>query len=392
MKKLLFNTLLSLCSIYSIHAQDVSFTFANAQNTNGGNSYEVDVMISSVSGFKLGSGQLYFNYNTAAFGTNVVANSKVTITRPVSSVLGTLVGTPPFQFDFYNNFVENDNNTSRFSFSWQHAFSEACLSGNNITNSAVVLFHLKIDYTGGGAGQSPDLCFESSSGFDNQTFTACGPATCTNADCGSNPGSQITNDSYNCAGASLPVELLFFSAELEAPDKIVLNWETASEMNTSHFEIERSIDGRTWDYWNTVLAKGEGYNLSNYEMCDNELPKNLLSNIIYYRLKMVDWDGFFEYSDIRNVAFKRNSMKIQVYPNPTQRDLFISFSEQKDIEEGQIILMDFQGKQLLHRRFFTLSELIHLQFTELQLAEGIYALSVFADGQQVLQERIVIMD
>jgi len=83
----------------SIFSQDVSFAFANAQNTNDGSNdfYEVDVMISSTSGFKLGSGLLYFNYNTAAFGTNVNANGGLTVTQPTGSVLAELVfGMFPF--------------------------------------------------------------------------------------------------------------------------------------------------------------------------------------------------------------------------------------------------------------------------------------------------------
>ena len=67
---LIFTILLGTSSLF---AQDINFTFANAVNTNDGSNdfYEVDVLIESTVDFKLGSGLLYINYNTAAFGTNV---------------------------------------------------------------------------------------------------------------------------------------------------------------------------------------------------------------------------------------------------------------------------------------------------------------------------------
>ena len=77
----------------SLYGQDIHFTFANAQNTNDGSNdfYEVDVLIKSTVDFKLGSGLLYFNYNTAAFGPNVSANGKLEYTQPTGYILGEVV-------------------------------------------------------------------------------------------------------------------------------------------------------------------------------------------------------------------------------------------------------------------------------------------------------------
>ncbi len=79
-------TLLILMIIsLSLNAQNIEFTFANAQTTNDGSNdfYEVDVMIATVDGqadFKLGKGQVYINYNTAAFGSNINAGGGLEIT------------------------------------------------------------------------------------------------------------------------------------------------------------------------------------------------------------------------------------------------------------------------------------------------------------------------
>ena len=179
------------------HAQDVAFSFANPQVTNGGTTYEVDIMISSNGGFKLGSGQLYLNYNEQAFGTNATVNGKVVFSQPTNSILGLALGSPPFQFPFYSSFIANDNTTNRVSFAWQHAFSEACLAANNVAGTPALLTHVTFTFLPGASSIDPQVCFESQDLFVNQTFTACGPGNCTNTNCQSDPGIQLSNDSYD---------------------------------------------------------------------------------------------------------------------------------------------------------------------------------------------------
>ena len=188
-----------------LFAQDITFSLTNSENTNDGNNdfYEVDVYAQSNTGFTLGAGQIYLNYNPAAFGLSVQTNGGLEITIPDASVLATTVGSGPLFFDFYEDFIANDNTNSRFAFSWQQgSFGSGCLGGNNITATAELLFHIKIKYINGGLGTAPDLCFESSDLFTDQTFSACGPSdACGNKDCGASPGSQITDESFNCQQA-----------------------------------------------------------------------------------------------------------------------------------------------------------------------------------------------
>ncbi|MEM9931567.1 MAG: hypothetical protein AAF840_17305, partial [Bacteroidota bacterium] len=167
----LFLLLIALLFGESLAGQDVTYILDKENFTNGGTTYEVDVMISSTAGFKLGSGQLYFNFNSQAFGENVAANNKITIERPPGSILSEKVSGI---FDYYKDFIVNDNTTSRVSFAWQHGFSAGCLSANNVTASPTLLFRIVIDFAPGGSGVVPDVCFESSEIFTAQTFTACG--------------------------------------------------------------------------------------------------------------------------------------------------------------------------------------------------------------------------
>ncbi|VAV83344.1 Internalin-like protein (LPXTG motif) Lmo0331 homolog, partial [hydrothermal vent metagenome] len=179
-------------------AHNITFSFANAQNTNDGSNdfYEVDILIESDQDFKLGSGQLYFNYNTAAFGTNISANSKIEYTQPTGYILGEFN-----VLDVYGQFVQNDNTTSRVSLSWQQALSSGAMVANNVTATPALLFHIKIQYID--VAQSPTVCFEQDPLFLDQTFTACGPTTFATVDCTNNPGTQLLNDSFDCNGATL---------------------------------------------------------------------------------------------------------------------------------------------------------------------------------------------
>ena len=204
--------LIFLMGAFTVQAQDITLTFKNAKVTNDGTNdfYEADIYIASTSNFKLGDGQLYFNYNTAAFGTNISANGGLTFSHGVSGHAGTYIlnetvsngGAAPI----YGNFVQNDNTTSRVSISWGHTFGTSSIVANNVTSQPKALLHIKMKYTD--QSKAANICFESAVPFDDLFFTACGdggfpfsPSNCT-----STAGSQIVNDAFDCS-ASAPVSL-----------------------------------------------------------------------------------------------------------------------------------------------------------------------------------------
>ncbi|MCH2034923.1 MAG: T9SS type A sorting domain-containing protein [Tenacibaculum sp.] len=182
-------------------AQNISFTFVNARNTNDGTNdyYEADIYISSDTDFIIGSGQIYFNYNTAAFGDNVHNNGNFEMTQPDGSILATSFFGGAVAA--YQSFVVNDNTTSRVSTSFQQLASSGSFAGNNVTSTAAHLFSIKFKYTD--INESPNVTFEEGSVFLDQFFTACGPTTTgfNTADCTNTPGSQITGDSFDSTGA-----------------------------------------------------------------------------------------------------------------------------------------------------------------------------------------------
>ncbi|HSI91298.1 MAG TPA: T9SS type A sorting domain-containing protein, partial [Adhaeribacter sp.] len=117
----------------------------------------------------------------------------------------------------------------------------------------------------------------------------------------------------------LPVELLCFNAR-KTGATVQLTWETASEMNSDRFEIERSQDGRTFETIGSVKAAGHSNTVKRYAFED----KNPNSGLNYYRLKQADLDGSFAYSKVVSVTAVKKEIAVSLYPNPARDVLIVS--------------------------------------------------------------------
>lgn len=161
-----------------------------------------------------------------------------------------------------------------------------------------------------------------------------------------------------CEAAIMPVELLWFNGHAEQGINL-LTWETASEINTRDFEIERSVDGEVFE--RLGHAKAEGTN-SRYEFEDGR-PK--MGNN-YYRLKINDWDGSFNYSNIV-VLSKNGDERFKIYPNPVTDRLFL---EGLASAEGGIVLNVF-GQTVI-----ALPKMNQAEIPVATLPQGIYFLKI----------------
>lgn len=140
-----------------------------------------------------------------------------------------------------------------------------------------------------------------------------------------NPSGEIRGQVQftNIISGNIPVELTSFSAS-QYENKVELNWVTASEKNNLGFEIERSSDGKQFIKIGFVSGNGTTLQLSSYSFID----ENLQSNIYYYRLKQIDFDGTFEYSKMIYVAIGVPAFfsLSQNYPNPFNPATTIGFT------------------------------------------------------------------
>lgn len=121
----------------------------------------------------------------------------------------------------------------------------------------------------------------------------------------------------------LPVELVSFDAEPE-DRQVSVTWQTASEFNSSHFEVLKSTDGETWIAIGRVSARGNSQETTDYELFD----KNPASGISYYQLKQVDQNGSFHLSDIRSVNTGSKINQVKIYPNPADKSIVTLVSDE----------------------------------------------------------------
>jgi hypothetical protein len=188
---------------------------------------------------------------------------------------------------------------------------------------------------------------------------------------------------------ALPVELISFTGK-EDGDVNNLIWTTASEINADYFDIERSIDGIEFVKVGRVSGAGNSNELIDYDYRDAN-PFNLS----YYRLKQVDFDGAFEYSNTividRDLASLNNSGsdEMLIYPNPnasTNVNLRFYLSENKEVE---IRVIDVLG-QVVKNLSVSLS---NNQVEELyvgNLAKGSYqVVSRFTAGNIISKTMII---
>lgn len=129
----------------------------------------------------------------------------------------------------------------------------------------------------------------------------------------------------NASGNStLPIELLSFEAQRVSNTHVDLAWSTATEINSSHFEVERMLeDEEAFATVAELTAAGNSTTPQNYSIQD----ENAYQGLSYYRLKSVDSDGSFTYSEVKAVSGERIGLQVGVFPNPADEVLKLRIAE-----------------------------------------------------------------
>lgn len=142
----------------------------------------------------------------------------------------------------------------------------------------------------------------------------------------------------------LPITWLYFRGNTVAKDN-VLDWSTASEQNSKQFDVERSFNGTSFNRIGVVNAVGNSSQTSTYQYKDLNIDK-LGSNVMFYRLKQIDINGKFTYSNIvrLNYTAKQNVPTI-VYPNPTPGSVTLLCGD-KSLVGTFAVLYDINGRVL----------------------------------------------
>lgn len=204
--------------------------------------------------------------------------------------------------------------------------------------------------------------------FQVLEFSSSTPVSCTPTE----PGNSTPRRSGLCLVA-LPIELVNFNA-INCDNKVCLNWETAQEKNNEVFEIQRSNDAISFETIQQVKSKainGASYSKLTYE----EIDGNILAKETYYRLKQVDFDKSFSYSNIVSIGnFKGRNVKFSIYPNPNNGEFTVNIGGIENNHEVKLVLIDEKARIVYSSIFhvFDISESKFLIVPENKLEPGIY--------------------
>ncbi len=123
---------------------------------------------------------------------------------------------------------------------------------------------------------------------------------------------------------TLPISLLAFNAQLQDKE-VMLRWTTGSENDASHFTVQRSFDGKVYDDAAIVFTQ-EGNSVMERDYSYDDNINATSSRLIYYRLKMVDMNAKFKYSQVVVVRLSGDQLlaNVLVYPNPAANELRIT--------------------------------------------------------------------
>lgn len=165
----------------------------------------------------------------------------------------------------------------------------------------------------------------------------------------------------------LPVKVSLFNLKCDG-NRILLNWKTSQEQNSSHFAVERSTDTRSWTSIGSIPAAGNSNTEKNYLFTDNSPVQNS-----YYRVAQFDLDGKFSYTNmIRSSCNSKEDIK--VWPNPFTGRIFISLSTYRP-SLLTMKLFDSKGGLVKKQETTVLSGINQVMLQLVSLPAGSYHLS-----------------
>jgi len=243
------------------------------------------------------------------------------------------------------------------------------------------------DYTG--TGTDWGYWYISHSGADQTPYD--------NMFYGTNAVNVNGGDSKVDINSPLPVKLISFSAEKSGDKSAQLTWSTASESNSSYYNVERSYDKITWKTAGQVKAGGNSQIVLNFNFLDNDVYDGKSSSqIAYYRLKMVDLDNSFEYSPIESVNFGKASDAIVtnhefvVYPNPASEGIHVQWDAAQPDQPTSLEFYDVSGKLIYTEKVDDQTNQQYVDFTKTNIQTGLCLMRVMSGDKAIEYKQIVV--
>ena len=292
--------------------------------------------------------------------------------------------------------LKNDGTIDNFKIRIEDHFLQNGTSGNAITANVIPKTWFIEEETVGGSDVSMQLIWRPvhiGSGFNtnashithytggNWQDQTTGTSTADNSYSSDHRYREATNiTSFSPfgvkSGASLPVELLYFYAEKEGKN-VRLDWQTATELNNSHFEIEWSTNGIEFTKIGQVQGAGTTNDITFYDF----LHTSPAQGLNYYRLKQVDFDEKYEYTDILSVNYELGikNYELNIFPNPAANFITID-----GMQEGKIIQIFNVNGQLVK----TFYQNVSTQQTDISdLSSGTYFVKMKSQVKKLIIQK-----
>ncbi len=183
----------------------------------------------------------------------------------------------------------------------------------------------------------------------------------------------------------LPLKMLGFTAMYQptpSPSKegnVLLQWQTANEINVSHFNVQRSLNGRDFINIGKVVANNKSYN--EYGFIDDIKDLELGIRNLYFRIQSVDFDGQKQYSTIQQITIKHQTPNIVLFPNPAKEFVTVECKGAKEL-----LIIDYLGRTIKQYNHPTEHQTINTK----QLTKGVYVVKVFMNNGDIKTERLII--
>lgn len=172
-----------------------------------------------------------------------------------------------------------------------------------------------------------------------------------------------------------PVKLTSFNAN-QIENEVLLDWTSSLETNFSHFEVERSADAINFDF----IGRVDG---NNYEKAYTHLDKKPSTGLNYYRLKMVDLDKTFVYSDVKVVDISGKFADVSVFPNPFANGFTVSGL----VGQSTVRVVDSKGSIIYN----TKTQDKNLRIDLLSFPSGLYNV-VIQSNSKIMSQNLIKID
>ncbi len=273
---------------------------------------------------------------------------------------------------------------------WCHALFKTsdggfALSGHAISGNCE-MYLVKLDAAG-------NCCMAAGSGgASGSGGTLVTPAA------GSGSGGTLTSPSSNSGSGgvltvdcALPSELLSFTVDSYEGTKVICSWVTATETANDYFIIERSSDGN--NFWEAGRVKGAGNSNSEQHYSFVDHPAIFGVEEVYYRLRQVDYNGRYSYSQVVSLLINNEKPILKIYPTISDGKNTVLSISGVQLQAATIIICNIFGQEIFSRPVCNTDNLTY-GFSQAiviggELDRGIYFVRVISGGR-IYSERLIV--